>query len=263
VRFRGKSRFSDVALTPQQSGTSPRPITYSSYGRGRAIIGKGILLTGVGWLRITRLAVSGAAQGVSSGSSGGGVHDIVIDHSSFIDVGIGINSGSDADQRWLLKDNRIQRTRDSGIIVVGHNFQISHNRIIDTGTDSSISYGKHGVYAKGSDIWITRNIIRDFQDDGVSNRFHNAVVKDNSISGGSIGIAWFQSDHRAGTTYWEGNRIFGTTDAGLYVSPSDEAGPTIESFVIKHNRVSRKSGSYMDLQHTNGTYRVCCNRKLR
>ncbi len=71
------------------------------------------------------------------------------------------------------------------------------------------------------------------------------------------GIGFFQYDHVAGTSHWTENVITGTTDTGIYVSPSDVGGNTRESFVIEHNTIGPlTSGVHMNLSDTIGTYAV-------
>jgi hypothetical protein len=143
--------------------------------------------------------------------------------------------------------------------VLGHDLRFVRNTIEDTGRDASIDYGKHGVYAKGPHLTFLGNTIRRFSDDGVSLRYRDARVEGNTIGDGPIGVAWFQQDHAAGTTTIARNRISHTTVSGIYVSPSDEAGATRESFVVADNTVSAAAGNALDVEPTSGSLTIANN----
>src|SRR5439155_20493533 len=128
------------------------------------------------------------------------------------------------------------------IIAFGHDLAFTGNTILDTGEDSSISYGKHGIYSKGPSQSIVGNTIRRFSADAVSIRYRNAVVEGNTLADGPIGVGWFQNDSSAGTTRIAYNTISGTSASGIYVSPTDSAGATRESFVIANNTVLTSGG---------------------
>ena len=200
-----------------------------------------------------------SSQGVSASYSGTGSANIVVQNSSFRGLGIAINAANPSDRNWTLRNNSIDGTRDSGFILNGDGHVAQDNSIVHTGTDHSIPYGKHGIYLKSSNSRATGNDIRDFESEGISTRYRNAVIENNTISEGQVGIGWYQNDSQAGTSYWRNNTISRTTAACLYVSPSDSAGKTRESFVISNNRLSKSSGNYTDLQPTSGTYSVSSN----
>lgn len=234
VRFRGGARFTGE-LIPATDG-----VTYESYGGGRATIGGGIWLAGRDRLTFRGLAVSGT-RGSAFGSSarGRGSTRITVDDCRFTDVRIGINSANTGDSDWTVTRTTIANTADSGVIVVGRDMTFERNTIVDTGEDSSIGYPRHGVYAKGPSLVFRSNVIRRFSTDGISLRFRDARVEDNTISDGAIGIAFFQNDPSAGKTVIARNRITRVSEAGIYISPSDSAGPTRESFVIEDNVAGR------------------------
>jgi hypothetical protein len=246
VLFAGGQTFSDQALIPARSGVPSNQIVFGSYGRGRAVLTKGVWFSAKHDLVLTRLIIIDASQGVE----GTGDHDSII-RCVITRVGVGINASGNG---WRIISNRIIRTSDSGMILQGDAYIITGNHITNTGTDSSIPYGKHGIYLKASNSTVTRNTIREFSDDGISARFRNSDIESNTISGGPIGIGWFQYDTTAGTSHWRNNAISGTTAAAIYVSPSDRAGATRESFVIAFNRLARAGGAYMNLKPTAGVY---------
>lgn len=254
VLFRGGQTFSDDALMPEHSGRAGAPIVYGSYGGGRADISQGVWLGNVNDLIFQGLAINGAREGVS-----GTGNRITVEDSRITNVGIGINNHGSG---WLIRRNVVDNTGDSGLILQGSGHRVERNTITDTGRDRSIPYAKHGIYMKASRTRVTRNVIRRFSADGVSARLRDGVVSSNRISGGAIGIAWFQNDSRSGVSRWSGNQIAKVSEAGLYVSKADAAGPTIERFVISGN-VVRTSASFMDLNTAPGHTQLSCNTLLQ
>jgi hypothetical protein len=261
VLFQGGKTFADDALKPSRSGQPGRPVTYGAYGRKHALLPSGVKFHDVDWVVVRRFAISGAGKGVAGSADGSGVRHVTIEHNVIDSVEVGVFSGSPSDADWTIRDNAIFQTRDSGMILYGSDFSITGNSITDTGTDSSIRYGKHGIYLKVVGARVTGNTVRRFQANGVSVRYRNSIVDDNVISDGPIGIAWFQYDPSAGTSYWRHNTISGTTSADVYVSSRDEGGTTRESFVITDNTLSKQSGVYTDLKPTTGTYAVSRNQQ--
>ena len=256
VLFEGGATYSDDALMPPRSGAPGRPMVYGAYGSGKATFTQGAWFRDTNWVAFTDLAFTASRQGVSASENGTGSGNVVVQNSSFRGLGIAINAANHSDRNWTLRNNSIDGTRDSGFILNGDGHVAQDNSIVHTGTDHSIPYGKHGIYLKSSNSRATGNDIRDFESEGISTRYRNAVIENNTISEGQVGIGWYQNDSQAGTSYWRNNTISRTTAACLYVSPSDSAGQTRESFVISNNRLSKSSGNYTDLQPTSGTYSV-------
>jgi len=261
VRFEGGQTFSDDTLMPGTSGASGAQIVFGSYGTGKATLTKGIWFSTVSWLVFQDLAITGAGQGICA-SSGAGSSHITIQNMAISKVGLGINSSNYADTDWTVQNNSVDQTGDSGMLLLGERFTVSGNHITNTGTDSSITYGKHGIYLKAANSSATNNTIRNFSDNGISVRYRNGDIENNTISGGPVGIGWFQYDSVAGTSYWRNNSISGTTAADIFVSASDIGGLTRESFVITNNTLSKTSGVYTNLKPTTGTYTVNSNQLL-
>jgi hypothetical protein len=261
VLFLGGATFSDTHLMPRSSGTSGSPIVFGSYGTGEAVIAKGVWFASKSWLTFDNLAVN--ADGISSSSSGTGATNVTIQNSTISRTsGTGIIAPQAGDRNWTIAGNTIDGTGDSGIILLGDGHRISGNTILNTGLNTQLGWETHGIYLKSSNSQVRFNTIRRFAWDAVSVRFPNSVVERNTMSEGRIGIAWFQNDGTAGTSYWRDNVISQTTDASIYVSPRDSAGPTLESFVITGNTMSKTSGEYMDLRTTTGTYTLADNRTV-
>lgn len=260
VLFEGGQVFTDAALMPSRSGSSGKPIVYGSYGTGQAQLPQGVWFVSVNWLTFQNLAINGSGQGIQASASGSGASYITINGNIITKVGIGINSSNFADHHWTITGNTIDQVADSGMILLGDQFTITKNTITNTGTDSSITYGKHGIYLKVTNATVTENTIRRWiGGSAVSVRYRNSVIERNNFSDGAIGISWFQYDSIPGTSYWRYNNISATAAADIYVSPSDTAGGTRESFVVTDNILAKTSGKYLDLQPTSGTYTVCCN----
>jgi parallel beta-helix repeat protein len=247
VLFQGGASFSDETLMPSSSGAAGSPVVFASYGLGNAVLPQGVWFRGHNYLAFEHLTIAtgGDLQGTGDGIT---VEWCSIGNSAH---GLGINAmGS----QWIIEDNTVDHTGDSGMLLEGDSFTVSGNTITNTGLDSSIHYGKHGIYLKVTNATVTSNTITSFSADGISVRDRNSVIAGNQISNGPIGIAWFQYDPVAGTSHWTGNTITGTTVVDIYVSRSDIGGNTRESFVIENNRLQRAAGDYMDLQPTTGTY---------
>jgi parallel beta-helix repeat protein len=260
VLFEGGSTFSDEALMPGASGTSGSPIVFGSYGQGNATLPQGVWFRGHNGLAFEHLTI-----GPEGGVQGTG-ENITIEWCAIGNDSLAINaaagSSNSNNKNWTIDDNTIEHTGNSGMLLEGENFTVSGNTIANTGLDNSIPYGKHGIYLKVSNATVTGNTITNFSEDGISVRYRNSTVADNYISGGPIGIAWFQYDTISGTSHWTGNTIVGTTAAGFYVSDSNIGGATRESFVIEHNTLQPASGVFMNLAATTGSYAVQENTQI-
>jgi hypothetical protein len=251
VLFEGGSTYSDDALMPERGGARDKPVVYGSYGSGRAVLPKGVWFRDKSDFAFQNLSLPGVAHGIQGHGDRVTVQGVEVKGNS---VGI-LAEGDD----WTIEANHVDGSGDSGMILVGERHTIRANLITNTGTDSSIDYGKHGIYLKVVDAVVADNTIKGFSDNGVSVRFRNSRIERNTISGGPIGIAWFQYDTVPGTSTWRANDISQTSAASMYVSRTDEAGPTRESFVIAGNRLDPASGKYLDLPSIQGSYSVSGN----
>ncbi|HEX3979054.1 MAG TPA: hypothetical protein VHW96_22480, partial [Solirubrobacteraceae bacterium] len=83
--------------------------------------------------------------------------------------------------------------------------------------------------------------------------YRSSTIERNYMSGGQIGIDFYQTDPQAGTSHWQDNTIANTTAAGIYVSPSGVY-DTMESFVIANNAIAPSTGVRTNLHPTAGTY---------
>jgi hypothetical protein len=258
VLFEGGARFSDATLMPSASGESGAAILFGSYGPGNAQLPRGVWFSRRNYLTFQHLTLDGDGTLEGQGIQGTG-DEITVRSCSIANYSLPINA-TGPNSSWSILANTIDHSGNSGMLLEGEHFRVSGNTISETGLDPSITYGKHGIYLKVSDATVTDNTIADFSKDGISVRYRDSVLRGNHIENGPIGIAWFQYDPIAGTSYWTQNTITGTTVAGIYVSPSNEhGGNTRESFVIEHNTIDPAAGVSMDLKPTTGTYAVAHN----
>jgi Periplasmic copper-binding protein (NosD) len=217
--------------------------TYGSYGSGKAILQQGVWLCGddnvtFAGLRIDRGPGWGGQGVASSASCGDGVVNLTIRDSEILNVSIAINSASPSDSAWRISGNRIQNTGDSALLIKASHASITENVILDAGFNPAITYGKHAVYASGPSMKIAYNTIDHFSANGLSMRYRDSLVERNTISGGPIGIAWFQDDLVQGTALWRYNTIRNYTAAGIYIDDySSRGGTTRECFEILYNTI--------------------------
>jgi Right handed beta helix region len=241
VLFQGGARFSDQTLMPgwglSVSGTGAAPVTFGSYGLGRASLPLGIWIKGERHLVFADLDL-GPEQGVS----GTGSYDTV-QYCSMRNLMGSMNLGINATgSHWVIRGNVIDHTANSGMLLRGDHFLVSGNTITNTGVGSSVGYNTHGIYLDAIGATIVGNTISGFRNDGVSVRYRNSVVTGNTIIGGQFGIAYFQADTRKGTSSWTNNTIEHASIAGIYVSPSGTGGSTHENFLISGNKIYKPGG---------------------
>jgi hypothetical protein len=245
VSFRANRAFSDEPLTPSFPGANGAPIVFDSYGSGRALLRRGVVVASISWLTFRGLEVRGTAEGFGSGGGSGARHINIIDN-KISHVERGINSPNRADQDWLIAGNEIDHTGDSGVIAQGSSFTIVRNRIRDTGLDAHITYGKHGIYSKSAHVRIFANVIVDFSAEGISTRFPDARILNNVIRGGQSGIGYYRDDPSpGGTTTICGNTISSVND-GVYIGPDGGAGATNERFRVMNNVILSETGRGVD-----------------
>lgn len=255
IRFEAGRAFSDQSLSPRASGTERKPITFTSYGNGRATLfneqGAVFIPDGVSHLRFRRLQLSSGASSpssaFSSSATGSGAKDIRLeDCLVFASGGAGILSKLPTDTDWRITDSVVREIGDSGIILFGSKPIVADTLVENVGRNASISWPKHGIYVKAKYAVIRRSTIRGFPDSGISLRFRGAKVESNRISGGDIGIGYFLYDDGFATSVLEGNTISDTRIAGFYYDGTGAgagAGLTPrEAFEIRGNAFSAKDG---------------------
>ncbi len=238
VEFQGGAVFSDAQLIPHNSGRPAAPILFTSHGRGRATLTRGVWLTSIRWIGIVGLRLTRAENGVGSGYGSGSTHVAVVNN-VISGVGVAVNASNPADYGWWIAANRIDHTRDSGVITLGAAADIAANQITNTGTDAAIHYDKHGIYSKGPDARILANTIANFSAQGVSTRFRGAFISGNLIESGQAGVGYWQDDAHGGTTVVCGNTI-ARVHYGVLIGP--QSGHSKERFRILDNHISTTGG---------------------
>jgi hypothetical protein len=255
VLFHGGDVFEDATLSPTASGTSDRRIVFGSYAGGRALLGHSgvaVWFSGVSYITFQGLDLTNELTdgAVVAGSPSGGSTSITIRGCKIHDTsGVGILSPTAADRSWLIVANTISHTGDSGIIVEGASPTIRGNAIVNTGWNGSIAWDKHAIYMKGPNATIAGNTISGFEADGISLRSNDATVTRNSLTGGPVGIAYFDFDDSVGTSKVEANTVKNVR-TGFYFSrdPDAHSGANpMENFVIASNTFEASGGAAMDV----------------
>lgn len=249
VLFRAKATFTDNTLTPPTSGTPGARLVFASYGRGKATISnpKGaVWFSGRSYVTFQNLLLTtGNADGVIfAGSNGQSTHvtlrDSILRDSNYAAV----NQPNSNDSNWLIRNNLIQHVGDSGLLLAGSNDVVWGNAIKDVGWNPALDYGKHGIYSTGRNLLVAKNRIMGFPNgSGVSLRYSNARVIDNSISYGSTAISSYHEDDQVGTSFITGNRISAVTRAAFYY---DVGGG--ENFIVTGNTFKMAGGTTLDIQ---------------
>ncbi len=239
ILFEGGKTFAGP-LWPSSSGSADAPITFGSYGDGLATISDAseavVWLHGRSYVTLDHLHLDGAggqAQLVLS-SSGTGIGVVIRNCLLENTRSYGINSSSLSDANWTIEDNQVSHIGASGITWRGAGFTVSGNRITDVGF--ATTWHDHGIYAKGPTPRIVDNTISGFPTNGISIRYQSSYVVGNRISGGPIGIAFFQESSVPGTTRIAYNTITGVSEAGIYLDRAP-----LESFVIASNTIQTGS----------------------
>jgi hypothetical protein len=255
VLFESGATFGDATLMPRSSGSSGSPITFSSFGSGRATIANtngAVWFSGKNWLVFDNVRLTSAGSGTTvfaGGATAGSGHITLSDSVITGTNGIGVTSPNSADNNWTISGNTITQVGDSGLIMFGGPHTITRNVVSYTGGNTAITWGKHGIYSKGPDQTISYN---DFSNDtngqAISIRYHGARVFGNTIHDTPAAFAFFDYDPTPapqGTSYIYGNRAWNITDYGFYydnyADPNGHA-PTVE-FVIASNTFQMASSS--------------------
>jgi hypothetical protein len=256
VLFAGGQTFGDSDLEPSASGTAQSPIVYGSFGQGEAVISQGA------WFVQDHLTFDHLQFGATfyGGSETHGTSNGIVVQNCTIALSRGNQKlGLYArGHNWILADNAVRDTGLSGMLLNGDGYEVVGNRIDSVGLYDA-GYNAHGIYLDASNATITDNSITNFSESAVSARYRNSTIERNYMSGGQIGIDFYQTDPQAGTSRWQDNTITNTTDAGIYVSPDGDY-RLHESFVIRQNSLSSRSGVRTNLRApTTGTYSVADN----
>jgi parallel beta helix pectate lyase-like protein len=258
VLFQGGATFSDQALMPSVSGTASQPIVFGSYGQGKATISQGAWFVQSN-LAFEQLAFSATFYGGSEAH--GSSNHITLDRVSIALPGANSSLGLYSNGNdWVIQNSTIQNTGLSGMLLNGDHYLITANTLQRTGLDTTNGYNNHGIYLDASDATITNNTITSFAESAISVRYRNSTITANNLSGGQIGIDFYQTDTTPGHSYWTNNTITNTSVAGLFVCGTAEScNQPLESFTITQNTLKKTTGTYLNLQPTSGTYSLVAN----
>ena len=255
VLFAGGQQFTDSTLNPSSSGTSSAPIRFGSYGTGRAILhaasGTDVYLpSGSHDFVFDNLELTGSGILFSSAGSGTGVYNVTINNSFFHDTPqSAINDAIHADHDWSITGSTFRHIGDSAIFVWGSNVSITGSVIADTGWNSAITWGKHGIYDKGPDSTIAFNdFSANANGQAISLRAHGARVYGNTVHDTGYGVGFFDYDTAAmpqGSNFVYDNRFWNITGWGFYYSnqPDPQGNPPSINFVIASNTFSMSNAS--------------------
>ncbi len=272
VAFEGGESFSS-SLAPWASlnGTPTAPITYTSYGLGDADLTGGVFLESASYLVLNDLNISSSVSrgiGTASASDPGstGVTHVTVENSTISSTydagegGYGIGVGNKADGYWLIENDNIVNTADSGIASVGANMTVENSTFSDngvgshcgddpaTGWASTTNNPCHAIYAKSPDWTIEDNHITNSATtdqyistfSAITLRGQDNLVEGNTIDGGANGINFWSETTTPGTSYIENNSISNQIQGGFQTGAGTE--PIVESFVISGNTVTNSGG---------------------
>ncbi len=107
---------------------------------------------------------------------------------------------------------------DDGLLVQGGQVTIDSSTITDTGWNPALTYGKHGIYAKGPTMTISNNDISyDTNGSAISLRYAGARVFGNTIHDTPYAFSLFPQDPaNTGTDRIYENRMWNITGFAFY-----------------------------------------------
>jgi fibronectin type 3 domain-containing protein len=254
-------------LDPRGSGASGAPTVYGSYGGGQAIISAAPATypTGVSYVTYSGLVLDagGAGDCVRTYSGSAATH-ITFDGVELRNCVFGINQSRASDANWRVQNSYIHDTSDSGIVITGPShsangggFVIQNNRIENTGMSTAAppsGNDAHGIYDDSPGSQVIGNDIGGFQTDGISLRYRNSTVMNNTIHDGrrttccAVGVAYYNYDVTespgGGTSTVSFNRIWGVP-YGVLVSGEGNNGAANgpENWQIYNNTISGSAGA--------------------
>ncbi len=229
VLLKGGARFGTM-LEPRGSGTAEAPITFGSYGTGRALLDPvgggsgwaGIALSGgQSHLRFERLEIARWGAGNSGVYIGGPSHHLSFDdlyvhdvHNGFLAAqqstasyvnitnsridsllrntgSIGINLTPDA-HHWAVSGTTIANAGDSCVIDLGHDNTYDGLTVNDCGWWIKQYYGGHGLYLRGPNLTVRNSTVWNAPTNCISIRFQNAVVENNTAHDCAVGVGYFE-----------------------------------------------------------------------
>jgi hypothetical protein len=288
VLFKGgiePTKGSSSYLGPSISGESSKPITFGSYGTGKAIlpITSGsehyphVSLGSVNWLVFENLLLSAKSineakwvggGGFSSDKAGTGCANIVIKNCEFLwDYAFVLNANK-LDNNWTIEGCTMEHSAISGFVCQGvegvfpSGWKILKNKIKEFGEEeATVGFGFHVIFARLKSAEIKNNEFRaskKCEGQGISLRGPGTIVEGNSINGNGTGdgIAYFTYSKERGTTKIAYNKIFNCKTFCFYctsgeIEPEGGQGDIGESFVIANNTFDCDSESMLEADFRN------------
>jgi parallel beta helix pectate lyase-like protein/fibronectin type III domain protein len=246
VLFQGGASYTDQTLSPSSSGTASSPITFGSYGTGEASIsnsnGAVWIPSGVHDLVIDNLDLTSSNSIVfAAAASGTGASGITLQNSTVHDSPYAGVVVQPQDSRWTVHGNTFRHLGDSGLLVQGSSVTIDQNTITDTGWNTALTYGKHGIYAKGPDMTISNNdISSDTNGSAISLRYAGARVFGNTIHDTPYAVSFFPQDpSNTGISLIYYNRMWNISGFAFYYAGTNDNGqPTAINAVWNSNTVA-------------------------
>ena len=217
-------------LEPRGSGTAEAPITFGTYGSGRALLdpvggGSGwagiALSNGQSHLRFQHLEIAHWGAGNSGVYIGGASHHLSFDdlhvhdvHNGFLAAqqstasyvnitnsridsllrntgSIGINLTVNANH-WSVSGTTIANAGDSCVIDLGHDNTYDGLSVNDCGWWIKQYYGGHGLYLRGPNLTVRNSTVWNAPTNCISIRFQNAVVENNTAHDCPVGVGYFE-----------------------------------------------------------------------
>ncbi len=255
VLFQGGQTFSGDYLAVNGSGSSGNPITFGSYGTGKATLQSTVAGNGNTWLvsqhdiTFNNLIFDGNNLGScvldSGNANSSGVQNIIINNDEIENCGqtiggYGIITNNLGDQNWTIENTYIHNVGNT-CIYQSHNgnaggYVVQNNTITACGMTPNVGYGVHGLYVDTPGIVIQNNDISNWSGgsgnggQAVSLRYRNALVQGNTIHDGGLGddaIDYFNYDATEtagqGTSTIRNNRIWNISNDAIYIDPGPQS----------------------------------------
>src|SRR5436309_6464292 len=148
--------------------------------------------------------------------------------------GLGLNVTTKQD----IADKVIDGTGDTGVLfqLAADGSTLSRVKMTNVAAGDTVSYGKHGIYAKGRNLTLQDIDIScsSYCASGVSLRHDGAVLNRFKISGAGIPISYYETTGSVpGTVTVENGSAAFPGDTGAWVS-LDDASMVHEHFVFKN-----------------------------
>ena len=267
VAFEGGQIFGGTYLDAACSGTSSSPVVITSYGSGRAILTGGVWISGgrhdIVFDNLEMTNPTGNIFASCGSCSSNPAYNIKLQNSYLHDSpNLGI-SGPKGAHDWTIANNVVEHIGDSGILLQYiKDFTITKNTITDTGWNTSITYAKHGIYAKTPDVTISHNDFSNNQNgQAISVRAHGQHIYGNSIHDTPYAIAFFDYDlspSPQGPSYIYSNKFWNISGYAFYYDDQlDPQGkPPSVDFVIANNTFLASGGEMFNLSRVPSSAKV-------